>query len=148
MSQTVTMRLSDDTAEWLKTAARRVGRSVSELGATLFEEARRMSEFTEIEFRSFGGEHHVCLKGGIRIWKIILTAKKYEMDSAKTAAHFELPQWKVQTAFDYYETFPNEIDEALADAGRETFETIRRKLPRMERHEVVAEQVLASETPA
>ena len=66
MSQTVTMRLSDDTAEWLKTAARRVGRSVSELGATLFEEARRMSEFTEIEFRSFGGERHVCLKGGLR----------------------------------------------------------------------------------
>ena len=148
MSQTVTMRLSDDTAEWLKTAARRVGRSVSELGATLFEEARRMSEFTEIEFRSFGGERHVCLKGGLRLWKIILTAKQYEMDSAKTSAHFELPQWRVQTAFDYYETFPKEIDEALADVNRETFDTIRRKLPRMERHEVSILDVTASETPA
>ena len=50
MSQTVTMRLPDETAEWLKTSARRAGRSVSEVGAALFEEARRVSEFAEIEF--------------------------------------------------------------------------------------------------
>ena len=136
MSQTITMRLSDDTAEWLKTAARRVGRSVSELGAALFEEARRTSEFAEIEFRTFSGERHACLKGGLRVWKVVLGAQGYDMDAAKTAAHFELPEWKVRAALDYYEAFPKEIDEAVADAKRETFESLRRQIPRVERQEV------------
>ena len=55
MSQTVTLRLPEETAGWLKASARRVGRSVSELGAALFEEARRANEFAEIEFRTFRG---------------------------------------------------------------------------------------------
>lgn len=37
MSQTVTMRLPEETAEWLKASACRVGRSVSEWGAALVE---------------------------------------------------------------------------------------------------------------
>ncbi|RYZ91569.1 MAG: transcriptional regulator [Proteobacteria bacterium] len=148
MSQTVTMRLSDDTAEWLKTAARRVGRSVSELGAALFEEARRTSEFAEIEFRTFSGERHACLKGGLRVWKIVFSAQRYDMDAAKTAVHFELPEWKVRAALDYYEAFPKEIDEAVSDAKRETFESVRRQLPRIERQEVTVQEVTATESGA
>ena len=102
MSKTVTMRLPEVTAEWLKTSARRVGRSVSELGASLFEEARRVNEFAEIEFRTFGGARHACLSGGLRLWKVIFTAQSHEMDAKKTADHFELPVWKVQAAFHYY----------------------------------------------
>jgi len=136
MSQTVTMRLPDETAEWLKASARRVGRSVSELGATLFEEARRMSEFAEIEFRTFGGERQACLTGGLRLWKVILTAQGYAMDAQKTAAHFDIPVWKAQAAFHYYEAFPQEIEDAIADTRAQTFDTLKRKLPQMERHEV------------
>ena len=130
------MRLPDETAEWLKNSARRVGRSVSELGAALFEEARRMSEFAEIEFRSFGGERQACLKGGLRVWKVIFTAQDYGMDAAQTAAHFDLPVWKVQAAFHYYEAFPQEIDAALDDVRSQTFDTLKRRLPQIERQEV------------
>jgi len=137
MSQTVTMRLPEETAQWLKSSARRAGRSVSELGATLFEEARRMSEFAEIEFRVFGGERQACLKGGIRLWKLIMVAQSYEMDANRTAAHFDLPVWKVQAAFHYYEVFPSEIDAAIADVRAETFDTLKRRLPQLERHEIV-----------
>jgi hypothetical protein len=136
MSQTVTLRLPDETAEWLKTSARRVGRSVSELGAALFEEARRMSEFAEIEFRSFGGERQACLNGGLRVWKVIFTAQSYDMDAVKTAAHFNLPVWKVQAALHYYEAFPQEIDAAIADVRSQTFDTLKRRLPQLERQEV------------
>ena len=135
MSQTVTMRLPDETAEWLKASARRVGRSVSEVGATLFEEARRLSEFAEIEFRTFGGERQVCLTGGLRLWKILLTAQEYDMDTGKTAAHFDLPVWKVQAAFHYYERFPQEIDAAIAEMRAQSFDTLKRKLPRLELQE-------------
>jgi hypothetical protein len=137
MSQTVTMRLPDETAEWLKKSARRAGRSVSEMSATLFEEARRMSEFAEIEFRAFGGERQACLKGGIRLWKMIMLAQSYDMDVEKTAAHFELPPWKIRAALHYYEVFPAEIDAAIADVRAQTFDTLKRQLPQLERHEVV-----------
>jgi hypothetical protein len=137
MSQTITMRLPDETAEWLKASARRVGRSVSEMGASLFEEARRMSEFAEIEFRTFEGERHACLKGGLRLWKIIMVAQDYAMDVEKTAVHFDLPVWKMQAAFHYYEAFPEEIDAAIGEVRAMTFEKLKRKLPQLERHDVV-----------
>jgi hypothetical protein len=136
MSQTITMRLPDETAEWLKSSARRVGRSVSELGAALFEEARRASEFAEIEFRTFAGERQVCLTGGLRIWKVILTAQDHNMDASKTAAHFDMPVWRVQAAFHYYEAFPQEIDAIIAEVRSQTFDTLKRKLPQLE-HQAV-----------
>ena len=138
MSQSVTMRLPDETAEWLKASARRGGRSVSEVGAALFEEARRVSEFAEIEFRSFGGERHACLTGGLRIWKVILTAQSYAMDAEKTAAHFGVPVWKIQAALHYYEAFADEIDIFVNDATSQTFDTLKRRLPKLERQEVPA----------
>jgi hypothetical protein len=128
------MRLPDETAEWLKASARRAGRSVSELGATLFEEARRMSEFAEIEFRIFEGERQACLKGGLRLWKVIMVAQDYGLDPEKTAAHFGMPAWKIQAALHYYEAFPQEIDQAITEVRGMTFEKLKRKLPQLERH--------------
>lgn len=136
MSQSVTMRLPDETAEWLKASARRGGRSVSEMGAALFEEARRVSEFAEIEFRTFAGERQACLTGGLRIWKVILTAQSYEMDAEKTAEHFSVPVWRIQAAFHYYEAFAAEIDAAINDSKAQNFDTLKRRLPKLERQEV------------
>jgi len=96
-----------------------------------------MSQFAEIEFRTFGGERQACLKGGPRLWKMIMVAQSYAMDADKTAAHFDLPRWKVQAAFHYYETFPQEIDAAIVEVRAQSFETLKRQLPQLERHEVV-----------
>ena len=82
---------------------------------SLFEEARRVNEVAEIEFRTFGGARHAFLSDGLRLWKVIFTAQSYEMDAKKTADHFELPVWKVQVAFYYYEAFPKEIDECVSE---------------------------------
>ena len=136
MSQTVTMRLPDETAEWLKASARRAGRSVSEVGAVLLEEARRVSEFAEIEFRTFGGERQSCLTGGLRLWKILMVAQGYAMDAEKTAAHFDVSVWKIQAAFHYYYAFPQEIDAAIAEVRSQTFDTLKRRLPQLERQQV------------
>jgi len=130
------MRLPEETAEWLKASARRAGRSVSDLGATLVEEARRMSEFAEIEFRTFSGERQACLAGGLRLWKVIMIAQGYEMDAEKTAAHFGLPVRKIQAALHYYEAFPEEIDAAIEDVRGQSFDKLKRKLPQLERHRV------------
>ncbi len=83
------MRLPEATAEWLKTTAGRAGRSVSDLSASLVEEARRVAEFAEIEFRTFGGDGQVCLAGGLRLWKVIVVAQDYAMDVDQSSAHFD-----------------------------------------------------------
>lgn len=131
MSQTITLRLPDTTANWLKNAARRNGRSINELGAVLFEEARRVSEFADIEFRAFGGERHACLKGDLQIWQVIDVAKDYQMDPEKTAAHFGWPTWRIQAALNYYEAFPDEIDTAISENHAMDYEKLKRLFPHM-----------------
>lgn len=145
MSQTITMRLPETTAEWLKTTARQSGHSVSEWGANLFEEARRISQFAEIEFRTFSGQRQACLTGGLRLWKIIYSAQDYGMDAEKTAAHFEMPAWRIQAAFHYYQAFPEEINDAIASVRSQDFQTLRRRLPALELHKVTADKVTADE---
>ena len=123
MSQSVSLRLPDETAEWLRLTARRAGRSVNEVGAQLLEESRRMSEFAEIEFRS--------LKGQLQVWQVIEVAQGYGRDAEATAAHFGWPAWKVQAAFHYYEAYPEEIDLAIQENQSLDYETLKRRLPQM-----------------
>ncbi len=82
------------------------------------------------------GKRLVVMEGGLRLWKVILTAQGYDMDAQKTAAHFDIPAWKAQAAFHYYEAFPQEIEDAIADTRAQTFDTLKRKLPQIERHEI------------
>ena len=131
MSQTVSLRLPDTTAEWLRATARRTGHSVNELSAQLLEESRRVSEFSEIEFRSFNGERHACIKGQLQVWQLIEVAKGYDMDAQKTADHFGWPVWKVMAGFHYYEGFPDEIDRAINENQSVGFEKLKRLFPQM-----------------
>lgn len=136
MSQTVTLRLPDDTAKWLKASARRAGRSVSELGATLFEEARRTSEFSEIEFRTINGERLACVKGNLQVWQVIDVAQGLGMDVEKTAAHFGWPVRRARAAINYYEAFPAEIDDAIQDNRSLGYDKLKRILPAIQLIEV------------
>ena len=131
MSQTVSLRLPDITAEWLRATARRTGHSVNELSAQLLEESRRVSEFSEIEFRSFNGERHACIKGQLQVWQLIEVAKNYDMDAQKTAYHFGWPVWKVIAGFYYYEAFPDEIDRAITENQSMGLEKLKRLFPQM-----------------
>ena len=59
------------------------------------------------------------------------------MDAEQTVVHFDLPVWKVQAAFHYYEAFPQEINAAIAEVRSHTFDTLKRKLPQLERQQVI-----------
>jgi hypothetical protein len=133
MSKVVSLRLPDVTAARLEATARRAGRSISEIGARMVEESLRLNEFAEIEFRSFQGERLACLKGSIRIWKIIMVARDYDFDIEKTAAHFQFPVYRIEAAFSYYRAYPEEIDRVIADNDAWTFERIKQVLPQIER---------------
>jgi len=139
MSTVVTLRLPDATAERLQAWARRSGRSVSELGARSIEEWLRQHEFADIEFRAFGEQRQACLKGALPIWQVILVAQAYDLDVERTAAHFGWPARRVQAAFNYYDGFPDEIVQVLADNRAATFEQLRRRLPGLEQFTVPAD---------
>jgi|SRR5579872_1336782 len=86
MSQVVSLRLPDKTAVRLKAIARRSGRSFNDAASMSIEEWLRQEEFADIEFRSFNGERHACLKGALPIWQLIMVAVDYNMDVEQTAA--------------------------------------------------------------
>ena len=132
MSQVVSLRLPDETAERLKVTARRTGRTVNEAASRSIEEWLRQEEFADIEFRSFNGERHACLKGALPIWQLIMVAKDYDMDAGKTAAHFRFAVHRVKAAFHYYEAYPREIDLAVSDNNAMTFDRLKRLLPSLE----------------
>lgn len=139
MSQVISLRLSDATAERLRQFARRSRRSMNEVGATSIEEWLRQNEFSFIEFRTdSSGERHTCLKGRLPIWQLIRVARSFDMDAGQTAQHLSLPLEQVQAGLAYYEAYPEEIDLAL-EANSQGFDHLRRLLPNLERIEVPAE---------
>ncbi len=132
MPQVISLRVPDATAERLRTAARRAGRSLNEWGALSLEEWLRQSEFADIEFRSFGGERQACLQGALPVWQVVLVARSYGMDPARTAEHFGWPVRRIKAALNYYEAYPEEIDRAVEDGRAMTETALRRLLPQME----------------
>ena len=132
MSQIVSLRLADETAERLRSSARRTGRTINEAAGRSLEEWLRQEEFADIEFRSFGGERHACIKGALPVWQLIMVARDYGMDAAQTAAHFRWPVHRVKAGFHYFEVYPLEIEQAIADNEAATFDTLKRLLPRIE----------------
>jgi len=132
MPQVISLRLPDATAERLRTAARRAGRSLNEWGALSLEEWLRQNEFADVEFRSAGAEREACLKGALPVWQVVQVARSYGLDPERTARHFGWPARRIRAALNYYEGFPEEIDRAIEDSQAMTETALRRLLPEME----------------
>lgn len=136
MSQVVTMRLPDKTAEFLRRIAQRERRSLSDVSAWMVEEWVQENQFAHIEFRSFQGERQACIKGRLQVWQVIQVAKAYERDEEKTAAHLGLEPEQVRAALHYYEAYSNEIDQRIAENESIGFEQVKRLLPNARLSEV------------
>ena len=129
MAKEVTLRLPDATADRLEAAARAAGLSLDELGARAIEESLRQAEFPEIEFRDYGKERLACVKGFIRVWKVIFTGRSYDFDVEKTAYHFQVPASRIEAAFTYYRAYPEESNRIIAENQAMTYEAIKQMLP-------------------
>ena len=132
MSQVVSLRLADETADRLKSSARRSGRSLNEAANRSIEEWLRQEEFSGIEFRSFHGERHACIKGALPVWQLIMVAKDYQMNIEKIAGHFEWSIHRVKVGLHYYEVYPEEIDLAIEENNSMTFDKLKCLLPQLE----------------
>jgi hypothetical protein len=147
MSQVVSLRLPDDTAARLRSCARRAGRTLNDAAVRSLEEWLRQEEFADIEFRSFNGERHACLKGALPVWQLIMIARDFGMDAEQTAAHLRFPVHRVRAGLHYYEVYPEEIDPAISDNDEMTFDRLKRILPQLEPIPVPADVLDAEPAP-
>jgi len=107
-----------------------MGRTASETGRILLEEALRQIEFAHIEFRDSGVGRQAYIKGRrLQVWMVMLLASSYGNDVKKTAKHLQMPVDWVQAAFHYAEAFPDEIRDAIEDNDSVTPEKLMRMLP-------------------
>ncbi|MDV3000842.1 MAG: hypothetical protein N5P05_002448 [Chroococcopsis gigantea SAG 12.99] len=133
MSQVVSTRLPDHTAERLKRFARRLGKTPSETGAILIEESLRESEFPYIEFRhSPLGRQPYLKNSSLAVWEVIRIARSYGLDEEKTATHFHRPLEWVRSALLYAEAYGSEVQTAITDAQAVNETTLKRLLPQLE----------------
>jgi hypothetical protein len=137
MSRVVSVRLKDEQLERLKRFARRMGKSQSEVGALLIEEGLREAEFAQIEFRDSAVGRQSYLKGStLAVWEVIMVARDHGMDVAHVTRYFQRPVEWVRAALNYYEAYPEEIDQAIEDNRTLGYEKLKRLLPQMELIEV------------
>ncbi len=129
-SMVISMRLPAKSGQRLKRMARQHGWTPSDVSARLVEEGLRRSEFAFIDFRDTSTGRQACVQGSsLAVWEVMLLVRDYQNDVAAVAKHLRWPEAKAQAAINYSKTFPEEINNALADNGAVDFESLSRMLP-------------------
>ena len=129
-SKVMSLRCAPQQMERLQRMARRLGRTPSETGALLVEESLRRAEFAHVDFRDSAAGRQAYVQGsGLAVWEVVMVAQGYGMDAEKTAEHLSWPVPRAKAALLYAEAFPEEIEAALEDNRRFTFEQLQRLLP-------------------
>jgi hypothetical protein len=129
----LSVRLTTKQKKRLSRLARRWGRKPSDAGALAIEEVLRQEEFAGIEFRSTP-TGRLAYVAGTRtpVWLVSAMVRDCQGKLAKAAKLLKWPEERVQTALDYAEAFPGEINGLIEEAAETDFETLRRKLPMLE----------------
>ncbi len=131
-TQVVSLRLKEEQMERLGRAARRLGRTASETGALLVDEALRRIDFGHIDFRNSAAGRQAYVQGStLAVWEVLMVARSYKMDIDKTAKHLEWPVFRVQAAVNYAKAFPDEINSQLEDNLACDSQSLSRLLPQM-----------------
>jgi hypothetical protein len=121
------MRLTEETNAWVEHEARRTKRSKGAVVEALAEEAARMRRFPGIAFRGPEHDRRAWLLGtALDVWQVIEAYR--DMGLERMLDEGDLPDGKIRLALAYYEGYPEEIDEAVAE-NRRPLEYWRRIYP-------------------
>ena len=130
MSQVMSIRFQEEQVARLGRISRRLGKRPSETVTLLIEEALRMGEHPQIDFRDSMGGRQAYVKGtGLAVWEVAMVAREYGGEAQKVAAHLHWPLARVQAALTYARDYSGEIDAALADNDAFDFAALQRLLP-------------------
>ena len=117
-SKPFSMRLSRATDRFVTAEARRTKRSKGAVVETLAEEAARMRRFPGIAFRGEDAGRRAWVIGtGLDVWEVIEMLQDHETPEG-LVARTRLDTRAVELARAYYATYPEEIDEAIAENRR------------------------------
>lgn len=117
-SQPFSIRLSHPTDLYVTAEARRQRRSKGAIVETLTEEAARMRRFPGIGFRGDGSDRRAWLTGtGLDVWEVAML-RSGRTDEQLVEEHQHLTKASIDLARAYYDSYPEEIDELLAENGR------------------------------
>jgi uncharacterized protein (DUF433 family) len=129
-STVISMRLPAESGRRLKRLANRHGWTPSDTSARLVEEGLRRSEFAFIDFRNSAAGRQACIQGSsLAVWEVILLLRSHKDDALAVARHLRWPAAKVAAAVNYAESYPEEIDAALAENAAADFAALKRMLP-------------------
>jgi hypothetical protein len=133
MSTIVNIELDDGQMERLEREARRLGQSTADTAARLVEESLRASEFPQIEFRDSAAGRQAYLKGSrLTVWMVAYLSRAYDDHIAdRTAERLGEDRSRIQVALAYADTFPAEIETAVAAMGRSP-DALRELIPNLE----------------
>jgi uncharacterized protein (DUF433 family) len=118
-SQPFSIRLSRSTDLYVTAEARRQKRSKGAIVEALTEEAARMRRFPGIGFRDEGPDRRAWLTGaGLDVWEIVMLLRSGRTDDQLVEEHQHVRQASLELARAYYDSYPEEIDELLAENSR------------------------------
>lgn len=127
-SRPFSMRLSHITDELVTLEAKRTRRSKGAVVESLAEEALRARRFPGIAFRGTDWNRRPWVIGtALDVWEIVAATRRYDSPHAAAKAT-DLTEIHVRLALSYYEAFPEEIDQAIAENSR-PLEQLRREYP-------------------
>ncbi len=133
------IRLSRSTDEFVAAEARRTRRSKSAIVEMLTEEAARMRRFPGVGFRGPDGRRRAWVIGtGLDVWQIVEAYRDAGSSIEQLVEETELGEPAVRLAAAYADSFPEEIEELLAD-NRPSLGTFRTLYPLIEVVEVTSE---------
>ncbi len=132
-SKPFSIRISADTDELITAEARRTRRSKGVVLEGLAEEALRARTFPGIAFRGEDWERRPWVIGtALDVWQVVEAYRDLGSVEA-TATAGNLSERAIRLALAYYERFPDEIDEAIAQ-NRRPLAQLRAEYPFIEVH--------------
>lgn len=118
-SRPFSIRLSQTTDRFVTAEAKRTKRSKGAIVEALTEEAARMRRFPGIGFRGEEPYREAWLIGtGLDVWELIQMLQDYGSVEPLLEAHENVSRRAVELAQAYYASYPDEIDEKIADNRR------------------------------
>lgn len=130
---TISVRVPQDTRDWLERRTHKMGTAGS-AAARILEESRRRETFRGVEFRDTpDGRIAFVSETRVPVHFFARTLCDHDGNLHKVAEHFRWPLWKAESAHAYAEAYPDEIveDDRTYDA-RSEFEALRAVLPSIE----------------
>lgn len=118
-SKPFSIRLSQTTNRFVEAEARRTKRSKGAIVEALTEEAARMRRFPGIGFRGEEPYREAWLLGtGLDVWELIEMLQDYDSVERLLDDHENVSPRSVELARAYHTSYPEEIDQKLADNRR------------------------------